>query len=304
MCNVSDSNNHNLLSEESADERALIELRKQVKNQSGIRAELTRAKIKELEVQIKAENKMKLALTKSRKTFVKNLTNIVDQSGSLSVLSLDRPNMTDLILSGGYAGAVEEFEKQSDNMARASELTNKIIQPDLIKSERDQFIINLAKQTATERIFDELLIPKVSAGVRQSLLSLAFDTPLNLAMSNLSKRFEQAEKKELTEINTEISMYGRGVSAALAQSAGIDYFLYTGPDDGLTRPFCLAIVNKVVSSKQMIKLNNKQGLSVRTGGGGYNCRHSWTPVTMGFIKAASLDLATDADISKANGRAK
>ena len=52
------------------------------------------------------------------------------------------------------------------------------------------------------------------------------------------------------------------------------------------------------------KLNNKQGLPVKTGGGGYNCRHSWSPVSEGFIKAAGLDRATTKDISKANTGAK
>jgi len=45
-------------------------------------------------------------------------------------------------------------------------------------------------------------------------------------------------------------------------------------------------------------------LPVKTGGGGYNCRHSWSPVSEGFLKAAGLDRATTKDISKANAGAK
>ena len=54
----------------------------------------------------------------------------------------------------------------------------------------------------------------------------------------------------------------------------------------------------------MRRLNNRQGLSVQTAGGGYNCRHSWSPVTEGFIKAAQLDKANTNDISDANKGAR
>lgn len=76
-----------------------------------------------------------------------------------------------------------------------------------------------------------------------------------------------------------------------ADNIGMDHYLYTGPKDGITRPFCRPLINKVVDKTQLGKLNNGQGLSVRTSGGGYNCRHSWSPVTESFMKAAGLDKA-------------
>jgi len=33
-----------------------------------------------------------------------------------------------------------------------------------------------------------------------------------------------------------------------------------------------------------------------TSGGGYNCRHSWSPVSKGFIKVMDLTVATDSEI--------
>jgi hypothetical protein len=99
-------------------------------------------------------------------------------------------------------------------------------------------------------------------------------------------------------------MFGRSVTAAIAEEAGLRFYLYTGPIDGVTRDFCRPLVDKVVSESQMKKLNNKQGLPVKTAGGGYNCRHSWSPVSEGFIKAAGLDRAKTTDISKANAGAK
>ena len=80
----------------------------------------------------------------------------------------------------------------------------------------------------------------------------------------------------------------------------MNQYLYTGPRDGITRPFCDALINKVVSKDQMDKLNNGQGLSVQSSGGGYNCRHSWSPVTSAFVDVAKLDRATAQDIADAN----
>jgi hypothetical protein len=54
----------------------------------------------------------------------------------------------------------------------------------------------------------------------------------------------------------------------------------------------------------MRKLNNGQGLSVKTSGGGYNCRHSWAPVSESFIEVADLELAKDSDINAANKAAR
>jgi hypothetical protein len=60
----------------------------------------------------------------------------------------------------------------------------------------------------------------------------------------------------------------------------------------------------VVDEKQMSQLNNGQGKPVKIACGGYNCRHSWSPVTEGFIEAADLTRATSKNISKANAGAK
>jgi len=66
------------------------------------------------------------------------------------------------------------------------------------------------------------------------------------------------------------------------------WWLYVGPDDGATRPFCHALVGRAVQDSDMHSLRNGQGLTVRDYGGGYNCRHSWIPVTEAYLKAAGV----------------
>tara|TARA_R100000951_G_scaffold53115_1_gene44776 strand:- start:1924 stop:2835 length:912 start_codon:yes stop_codon:yes gene_type:complete len=291
---------HTTLSERDGDKRALAELKRQLANESGLKAELTKAKIKELKTQIKAEKAMKSALDKSRARFTKNLKNIVKDTDPLTVLSLDKDNLTDLILRAGYDEAIDEFIEQTSRVAKASQSTASIVQPQYTPDQRQQILVDVAQRAASERIFDNLILPQVTSGVRDSLLSMSLDVPLDMAMSTLAQRMEQAQGRQLTEVNTQISTYGRSITASIADAAGINYYLYTGPEDGLTRKFCRPLVNLVVSESQMNKLDNGQGLGVKAGGGGYNCRHSWSPVTKGFIEAAGLKMATSADIAAAN----
>ena len=51
-------------------------------------------------------------------------------------------------------------------------------------------------------------------------------------------------------------------------------------------------------------MRNYQLEPVLTRGGGYNCRHSWSPVSEELIESADLDRGTEADVRKANERAR
>jgi hypothetical protein len=200
--------------------------------------------------------------------------------------------------------AVDDFISQADKITQSVNKTMKTIQPNLGITDTIQSELDIIQAAAVEGVFDDVILPTVTAGVRDALTNLTVDVDTSSVISTLSLKMQKAEGRQLTEVNTKLSMYGRSVTAAVAESAGIKYYLYTGPLDGLTRDFCKPLVDKVVSNAQMRRLNNRQGLSVKTGGGGYNCRHSWSPVTMGFIKAAELDKATTKDISDANKGAR
>jgi len=292
-----------LLAEKDADKLAVQDLEKQLKTQSGDVARITKAKINELKTQIKAEKSMKSVLDKSRTRFIKTLETAVRASDPLTILSLDREQLVDFVIRGGFDLSIDEFIEQADLISQAVEKTTRIVQPDLGLSAIQQQL-DLMQASSVETLFDDVIIPNVTSGVRESLVAMTIDVPIKQAMSSLSQKMQSATGRQLTEVNTKLSMYGRGVTAAMAEEAGLSFYLYTGPQDGETRKFCSPLVDKVVSESQMRKLNNKQGLPVKTAGGGYNCRHSWSPVSEGFLRAAGLDKATTKDISKANSGAK
>ncbi len=55
-------------------------------------------------------------------------------------------------------------------------------------------------------------------------------------------------------------------------------FMYIGPVDKVTRPFCLQHVGRVYTRARIARLSNGQLPDVLLTGGGYNCRHLFESV--------------------------
>lgn len=63
-----------------------------------------------------------------------------------------------------------------------------------------------------------------------------------------------------------------------AQEAGLENFLYLGPYDTKTRPFCQPLVGQVLRRSEIEELDNGQSGDAMSDGGGWNCRHEWVAV--------------------------
>lgn len=99
-----------------------------------------------------------------------------------------------------------------------------------------------------------------------------------------------------TIANTTMMGFDRTISNRQAEKAGINTFVYLGPDDGLTRPFCRAVLDgggdkefnipsvdgdpPIYTVDDIDGMNNRQDLPVAQYGGGYNCRHSFSPISV------------------------
>lgn len=88
------------------------------------------------------------------------------------------------------------------------------------------------------------------------------------------------------EINTLTAGFSRAVTVGKAKELGFDLFVYIGPDDKVTRPFCRHVLEKdppIYTTAEIQALNGRsdapEGLDVFAYGGGYNCRHDWRPIT-------------------------
>lgn len=81
------------------------------------------------------------------------------------------------------------------------------------------------------------------------------------------------------ELNTAMAGFNRAVTFRKAQDHGVSNFVYLGPLDKVTRPFCRRHVNRIYTQEQIDQMPDQQGLPVALYGGGYNCRHRWQPIT-------------------------
>lgn len=106
----------------------------------------------------------------------------------------------------------------------------------------------------------------------------------------------------VTEARTATAAYDRIISNTIADEVDPegDKFLwvYSGPVDGLQRPFCVAATGLAFTRDQVAQLRSKaRGMPVTDFCGGPNCRHHWLHVLpeqadrAGFRRATAVDIA-------------
>lgn len=86
-----------------------------------------------------------------------------------------------------------------------------------------------------------------------------------------------------TYAETALVSYTRRVNVDMWSAAGVDRLLYRGPKDVKNRPFCAEHVGKVYSLAEIDKMDNgdSQPKPVLYYGGGWGCRHVWSPELSG-----------------------
>jgi len=110
-----------------------------------------------------------------------------------------------------------------------------------------------------------------------------------------------------TIANTTLMGFDRTISNRQAAVAGIETFIYLGPDDGITRPFCSAVLSMngsrefniptvdgdepIYTKEQIEGMDNGQGLPVAQFGGGYRCRHQFSPISVEVAAELSQEVA-------------
>jgi len=138
-------------------------------------------------------------------------------------------------------------------------------------------------------LFQQAASTPISPRDMAKLAGQLLDAPLSQARTISSTALAGLQRRVASE-----------AAGGLPEDEGGTWWIYLGPDDDATRPFCRTLVGLAVSDSNLLRLKNGQGLPVRDYGGGYNCRHSLTPVTVAYLDAARIGRATDSDISRAN----
>jgi hypothetical protein len=96
-----------------------------------------------------------------------------------------------------------------------------------------------------------------------------------------------------TELNTATAGFSRALNQKKAKDVGFELFVYLGPLDKITRPFCRKRVGKVFTSKEIAAWDNEQGLPANIYCGGYNCRHELRPVSEEYARELGYQIRTE-----------
>jgi hypothetical protein len=138
-----------------------------------------------------------------------------------------------------------------------------------------QALIDLDVSAIKSRVFAST--DKLRSAVARNILAgdpTAFPTLYDGLVGNLTGALE-------TELNTATSAFYQTVINRQAGALGLDLWVYEGPEDDITRPFCQDLIDggRVYTSEEIAGMANGQDLPVETYGGGYNCRHQWSPIS-------------------------
>ncbi|QQS35757.1 MAG: hypothetical protein IPM56_16170 [Ignavibacteriales bacterium] len=120
------------------------------------------------------------------------------------------------------------------------------------------------EETTRSSIVDEIK--------KASIAGYGFET---IRTNLVTKGFGTGEAYTLA--NTAVSQFDNATMFEFAAQAGLNEFKYGGVLQKDSRIFCVELItaDAVYTVQQIMAMDNKQGLPVKTSCGGYNCTHYW-----------------------------
>lgn len=171
---------------------------------------------------------------------------------------------------GKFAGQFAFFEQTLSLLGR----------PPIIWTPRDRETFTFVQQGTIETL-DSVIDAVGQRAKRQALFSVGA-MPLPELAELLAGEYETTLPQAISLADTSMSTFYRQVQERgyerieATQKAPLKY-RYFGPNDKLTRPFCLKLLKREepLTRKQIDALDNGQLPNTFVTGGGYNCRHQW-----------------------------
>lgn len=197
------------------------------------------------------------------------------------VLEVIRSNGAPLVLTVG-----EQASQAAVRSALKGAFLGKVAKDDpLAISTRAEAEATLRASTAA--VLDDIPIVWEAAAdeVRQAIDRGLAGLPLDEVISEVSERLDVSISRSNVLVEAAIrAAYQRATLIAAenaAQGTGEPMaYLYDGPEDQKTRPFCQTVIGEAFTLEAIKRLDNGQGLAVEVHRGGYNCRHRWSPITI------------------------
>ena len=304
FCTSCGGSHHTTLKEdEKGDEIAISDLTSQAKRAPKSLRGLLIARRDQIKAEAKAVASMRKALGVANQALIDAIERAYFTGVSPALLDISQEELASFILENGLGVALEGFTSSQGEILDAVLRVIRESDP-TFTLEALPSIVSIQDRTI-KAVFEDVLIPDTSKALKFALSNLIYTDDKDSTIDALSQQLKRATGRQLTEVRTNLGIMGRQVTADAGEAVGLNLFYYSGPLDGLTRAFCVPLVDKVLSKTQINKLNNRSGLgSPLRSGGGYNCRHSFSPVSQGLVTASGMKRAKSSDIQKANDGAK
>jgi hypothetical protein len=114
---------------------------------------------------------------------------------------------------------------------------------------------------------------------RASVRGVFGGSEVRTILDELEQVLTRTEPQVRTLYDTSVSILSRQVEAIQAGDNPETLFVFVGPIDQVTRPWCLQHIGRVYSRAEIDQMDNKQIGPVFLTAGGYACRHSWVEIS-------------------------
>lgn len=157
---------------------------------------------------------------------------------------------------------------------------------------QEQNFLNLADRRLLAPVRDAVINGVVGGRPRQVVLGEITEVIRELGILTRAERpFTDVQIETL--VNDSFRRHYRQTKAEKADSLGMDVIWYQGPDDKITRPACKAMLRNGRHGVPNMWLKSEFNTSIHpalreppiVAGGGFNCRHTVTPITLGFAES-------------------
>lgn len=139
--------------------------------------------------------------------------------------------------------------------------------------------LNILRQASTG-VFDGLAADQIS-NMQRVLVNVNFGTMDILQASEYIRANveDRIKSQAYTIANTNTHAFSRQANVEIAKAAGLEKYIYTGPQDKITRKFCrdhIGVVKTIDKWEKLVAPDSPGPVPIY--GGGYNCRHEIVPI--------------------------
>lgn len=203
-------------------------------------------------------------------------------AGSLTDAALARAQVTKLLVDSGFYRVTGDLLSSGfqDILDTNLEIYNRYYGAGLrfedVSGARIEAIRSMQSQ-----VFQDLA-GEQATNLQRILTNLSFGTSsIESASGALANVLDDLSSYAETIVRTSVHAFERESNLEMATAAGIEMYVYIGPDDKLTREFCqkwLGVVQPIEDWQNIINEDDPMG-PITVYGGGHNCRHELVPYT-------------------------